>query len=156
MSWKPGGGTYACLLAGQTAAAALLFWIVFPVFHQVVTHLGERQELSLSQQLGIIFSVALLHACYWTRLLWVPVVAPCHSIFLGHLCSFASRVSFFFGGALFSALFFRHLPELDAMPPLGRIASSVAEVAAILFGLFCYSRDLERLAFAIEDTETET
>ncbi|MBY5817678.1 hypothetical protein HFN60_18845 [Rhizobium leguminosarum] len=107
------------LLAAQTAAALILFWIVFPIFHGLVTNLGERQALDLSDQVGIVASAALLHCCYWTRLKWVPVTPPFHSVFVAHLL-FASRVSFFFGGALFSAIFFRHLPELDAFPPLAQ------------------------------------
>ncbi|MBY3332274.1 hypothetical protein HFN98_16800 [Rhizobium laguerreae] len=82
------------LLAAQTAAALILFWIVFPIFHGLVTHLGERQMLALSDQVGIVASAALLHCCYWTRLKWVP---------------------------------------------------------ATLFGLFCYSLDLDRFGKAVED-----
>lgn len=151
MRWRTGGIAYALLLAGQTLAASALFVIVFPVFHEIVTNLGERQELLPSQQLAALGSAALLHLCYWTRLKWVAVVAPFHSVFLGHVCAFASRVSFFFGGALFSVLFFRHLPALDVMPPLSRTAFSTVEVVAILFGLYCYSRELDRLAVAIEE-----
>ena len=148
--WQTDGRAYALLLAGQSAAALALFWIVFPIFHRIVTHLGERQELALSQQLGILGSVVILYACYWTRLKYVPVVAPFRSTLVGHLCLFASRVSFFFGGALFSALFFRHLPELEPLPVLWGTFINAIQVGAVLFGLFCYSRELERLALSIE------
>src|SRR5688572_10738522 len=40
---------YAVLLAAQTAAAFILFWMVFPIFHSLVTHLGERQTLDVSE-----------------------------------------------------------------------------------------------------------
>ncbi len=115
MRWRSSGWAYATLLAGQTAAAAALFVIVFPLFRQIVTHLGERQELSLSQQALIMTIAAVLHVLYWARLKWVAVVAPFHNVFAAHLCSFASRVSFFFGGALFSALFFQ-APSGDRRP----------------------------------------
>lgn len=84
----------------------------------------------------------------------VPVVAPFHNVFVAHLCSFASRVSFFFGGALFSAVFFRHLPALEALPSFARIAFGTFEVVIVLFALFCYSQELERLAKAIEEPST--
>ncbi|MGQ3215217.1 MAG: hypothetical protein ACT6U0_10445 [Shinella sp.] len=148
------GLVYAALLVGQTAAAALLFWMVFPVFYNVVTHLGESQSLDLSRHAAIAFSTALLHFCYWMRLNWVPVTAPFHSVIVSHLFSFASRISFFFGGALFSAIFFRHLPELDVFPPLGQAFAHVLYVMTILFALFCYSLDLERLAKAFEPPGT--
>ncbi|MGX9992586.1 hypothetical protein ACS4RR_026210 (plasmid) [Rhizobium sp. Z1P35] len=142
---------YVGLLAAQTAAALILFWIVFPIFHGLVTNLGERQALDLSDQVGIVASAALLHCCYWTRLKWVPVTSPFHSVFVAHLLFFASRVSFFFGGALFSAIFFRHLPELDAFPPLAQAFVKSLYFAATLFGLFCYSLELDRFGRAVED-----
>ncbi|NKM85370.1 hypothetical protein GFL54_13930 [Rhizobium laguerreae] len=43
------------LLAAQTTAALTLFWIVFPIFRGLVTHLGERQMLDLSDQVGISY-----------------------------------------------------------------------------------------------------
>lgn len=141
---------YGLLLAGQTATASALFWIVFPWFHQVITHIGEQHQMALSQHIAILIFAALLHGFYWTRLRWFRVVAPFQNVFLAHLCAFWSRVSFFFGGALFSTLFFRHLPELEALPSLGWSAFGVLEIATVLFALFCYSRELERLARALE------
>lgn len=156
MTLRSTGAAYGILLAGQTTAALALFWIVFPIFHQIITHLGEPQELRYSQQIATICSATLLHVCYWTRLKWVGVVAPFHNVFIAHVCSFASRVSFFFGGALFSALFFRHLPELEALPSITRIVFGAIEVVVVLFALFCYSVELDRLAKAIEEPETRS
>ncbi|WP_426129492.1 hypothetical protein [Pararhizobium sp. PWRC1-1] len=156
MRWRSSGWAYATLLAGQTAAASALFVIVFPLFRQVVTHLGERQELDFSQQVLIIIFASVLHGLYWVRFKWVAVVAPFHNIFAAHLCSFASRVSFFFGGALFSVLFFRHLPEIDALMPVGQTFIRTVYVLMVLFGLFCYSQELDRLAKAIEDPTSST
>ncbi|MCW1411895.1 hypothetical protein OLZ32_27125 [Rhizobium sp. 1AS11] len=145
---------YLGLLAAQTAAALTLFWIVFPIFHGLITHLGSAM-LALSDQGGIVASAALLHCCYWTRLKWVPVTRPFHSVFVAHLLFFASRVSFFFGGALFSAIFFRHLPELDAFPPLAQTFVKSLYVTATLFGLFCSLLELDRVGKAMEDRPPE-
>lgn len=95
---------YCILLGGQTVAASALFWIVFPLFDQIITHLGEPQELKYSQHIATICSAMLLHACSWMRLKWVPVVAPFHNVLSAHICSFASRVSFFFGGLVLNSL----------------------------------------------------
>ncbi|CAN7421866.1 hypothetical protein LJR255_002646 [Pararhizobium sp. LjRoot255] len=76
---------YAVLLAAQTAAAFILFWMVFPIFYSLVTHLGERQKLDYPQQLAIVASAALLHCFYWTRLKWVSVTPPFHSVLVAHL-----------------------------------------------------------------------
>jgi hypothetical protein len=142
---------YASLLFAQTATACALFWMAFPIFYHLVTHLGERQDLAISDQIVIIFNAAVLHGCYWTRLLWVQVTPPFQNRFVAHLLFFGSRVSFFFGGALFSAVFFRHLPELEFFPPFGQIAIKAIYLAAVLFGLFCYSLELERLGRAVDD-----
>lgn len=60
-----------------------------------------------------------------------------------------------FGGALFSAIFFRHLPELDAFPPFAQAFVKSLYVAATLFGLFCYSLELDRFGKAVEDRPPE-
>ncbi|MGZ2383955.1 hypothetical protein [Rhizobium leguminosarum] len=104
---------------------------------------------------GVVVSAALLHCFYWIRLKWVPVTSPFHNVFVAHLLFFASRVSFFFGGALFSAIFFRHLPELDALPPFAQACVKSVYVAATLFGLFCYSLELARFGQAVEDGPPE-
>jgi hypothetical protein len=148
------GATYAVLLAAQTVAASIVFWMVFPIFYSLVTHLGERQKLDFSEQVAIVGSAAVLHCFYWSRLKWVPVVPPFHSVFVAHLLFFASRVSFFFGGAFFSTIFFRHLPELDVFPPFGQALVKVLYVAAVLFGLFCYSLELDRLGKSVEEVPT--
>ncbi|CAN7635250.1 hypothetical protein LJR098_006121 [Rhizobium sp. LjRoot98] len=88
---------------------------------------------------------------HWSRLAWVEIVPPCHNILLAHLFLFASRVTFFFGGALFSAVFFRHFPELEVFPPLWQAVAKALYVVAVLFGLFCVSLELDRLGRAMEE-----
>lgn len=85
----------------------------------------------------------------------MPVTPLFHGVFVAHLLFFASRVSFFFGGALFSAIFFRHLPELDAFSPFAQAFVKSVYVAATLFGLFCYSLELDRFGKAVEDRPPE-
>ena len=142
---------YVGLLIVQTAAATFLFWVVFPLFRQMIVRLGEPQELSLSVEVKIIFGTLVLHCAYWARYRWIAVWAPFHSAFIGHVVQFASRTSFFFGGALFSALFFRHVPELDAFPTIGQTLTKGLIVMWVLFALFCYSLELDRLGKAIEE-----
>ncbi len=148
------GCLYAGLLLGQSVCAFLLFWLVFPIFYHLLTHLGERQDLRILDQVLIVCSSVLLHCFYWFRLNFVAIVPPGHNVFLAHLVAFSSRISFFFGGALFSAVFFRHLPELEVLPPLGQTVVKAIYVAAVLFGLFCYSMELDRLARSIEEKQS--
>jgi len=142
---------YGALIVLQSLAVAFLLRTIFPIFYYVVTHLGERQELPVSTLLLILAASLVLQASYWTRLRWVEVPSPFRSTLLSHMLSFAARLAFLFGGVLFSTIFFRHLPETEALPPLGQAVLHGALILLVLFGFFCYSVELERLAKAIED-----
>jgi hypothetical protein len=145
------GAIYVGLLTVQTAAATFMFWVVFPLFRQMIARLGEPLELSLPVEVMIISSALALNCAYWARYRWITVRAPFHSVFLGHVVQFVSRTNFFFGGALFSAIFFRHLPELDAFPTIDQAVIKGLIVMWVLFALYCYSLELERLGKAIEE-----
>lgn len=150
-SSRSGALAYAFLLLAQTAAASVLFWTIFPIFRRIIAQIGQPQELNGATELTVLGGVIILQCCYWVRLRFVKVRAPLHNLFIGHLFLFASRASFFFGGALFSVFFFRHVPEFEALPPLAQSLATVFAVLAVLFSLFCYSLELERLGRAIEE-----
>jgi len=142
---------YAGLLFAQTLITGFVFWIMVPIFRQMVSRAGERLDINGITLVTVIGAVAVLQCCYWVRYFWVPVRAPFHGVVVAHLLMFASRASFFFGGALFSAVFFRHIPELAAFPPIAEGLARIAAVFGCLFALFCYSLELERLARAIAE-----
>jgi hypothetical protein len=142
---------YVALLLMQTGAASVLFWIVFPLFQKLLTGSGYPQQLDPFVAIGATTAAIIMQLCYWARYQHVAVWGPFHSAFAGHILMFASRASFFFGGALFSVIFFRHVPQLDALPPLGQGMAKALGVMAILFALFCYSLELERLGKVIEE-----
>ena len=141
---------YLMFLIAQSAAAFFLLSTVFPIFYNLVTNLGKQQDIGLSTEIASIGAALVLQCCYWMRLRWVDVKAPFHNILVAHFLLFAGRLSFLFGGAFFSAIFFRHLPELASFPPFQQALIKVLGVGAILFGLFCYSLELERLGRAME------
>jgi len=143
--------TYMLLLGVQTGASGVLFLVVFPLFQQIVLRSGQPQSLESSTAISALAAALLVQACYWVRYCYVPIWVPSRSALVGHLLMFASRVSFFFGGALFSAIFFRHVPQLDALPPLEQSLMKGCGVLLLLFTVFCYSLELERLGRAIEE-----
>jgi len=145
--------TYLLLLAIQTMAACVLFRTVFPLFQQLVAHSGTPQPVRLSAAATAMVAALVMQACYWTRYLYVPVRAPLHGAVIGHVVLFASRISFFFSGAVFSAIFFRHVPQLDVLPPLGQGLARALVVMLLLFASFCYALELERLGRAIEASD---
>ena len=146
---------YAILLIAQTLLASFLFWTIIPIFLQLISNLGVRQDIDPWTQAAIIAGAVALQCCYWARYHWVAIRVPFRSAFVGHLVMFASRVSFFFGGALFSVIFFRHVPAFDAFPSVGEAMAKWLIVMAILFALFCYALELERFGKAIEDPSSE-
>lgn len=148
-----GAAAYFGLLAFQTAAAFCLLWVSLPIFHRLISRLGQAQELEPWRLAIIACSVVVLQSCYWVRLQCVPIHVPFHNILVGHLLLFSSRASFFFGGAFFSVVFFRHVPELSALPPFGQGGTRVLAIITILFSLFCYSLELERLGKAVEERQ---
>ena len=141
---------YLGLLAIQTAVATSLFWIIFPLFRQMIERLGEPQDLAIESEIAILVATLVLHCAYWARHRWSAVAVGLRSVFLGHVIQFAGRTSFFFGGALFSVIFFRHVPELDALPPMEQGIVQGGIVMWVLFALFCYSLELDRLGKIIE------
>lgn len=146
---------YVTLLLVQTAAASVLFWMIFPLFQKLVMRSGQPQQLETSVVIGVVTAAIVMQMCYWVRYRHVVVWRPCHSSFVGHILMFASRASFFFGGALFSVIFFRHVPQLEVFPPLGQGIAKALGVMAVLFALFCYSLELERLGKVIEEQRHE-
>lgn len=140
---------YAALLAGETLAASAIFWTAFPLFQRIASRSG--QQLDTSVEAVLVAAAIFLQACYWTRYRRVRVWAPVHSPVLGHLLLFAGRSSFFFGSALFSAIVFRHVPQLTSLPPLAEGLPKAAGFTLILFSLFCYALEIERLGRAVEE-----
>jgi hypothetical protein len=149
---QPKSTAYMALLVIQTIAVGWLFWLIIPIFGDLVRGIGIPYNSDLWDEASVAGVVIVLQSCYWRRYYCIPVYAPTHNVVVGHFLKFASRASFFFGGALFSAIFFRHIPELDALPPLGQTLARLTLVMGLLFALFCYSLELDRLGAAIEDT----
>lgn len=135
---------YLLLLGIQTLAAGVLL-TVFPLFQQIILQSGRPQPLDTATAITALAAAMVMQACYWTRYRRMPVPAPAGGAVAGHLLMFASRVSFLFGGALFAAISFRHVPQLGALPPLGQGLAKALGVMALLFALFCYALELERL-----------
>ena len=147
---------YWALLFAQSLIAGYLFWIVIPIFRQLMSRAGETLDIEGKSVGAVIGSAAILQCCYWARFFWVPLHVPFRSVVVAHLLMFAGRVSFIFGGALYSAVFFRHIPELAAFPPIAEGFARIAALFGCLFALFCYSLELERLGRAIEEFHGDT
>jgi hypothetical protein len=139
---------YVLLLGTQTACAAVVLANIHAGFRILIENIGSPNAAEPAALVPILIAAALGQLCYWYRLRNVPVPAGYRNIPLGHLFAFASRLGFIFGGALFSVYFLRHAPEL-ALTPL-EIVWRGALLIAILFSLYCYTLELERLGGALQ------
>jgi hypothetical protein len=63
--------------------------------------------------------------------------------FLGHVVLFLARLNFIFASAMFSAVYLVRFNELDISPWRFVLLSTV------LFSIFCYTLELERLCRAL-------
>ncbi len=85
------------------------------------------------------------------RVLYVPIPFHGPKLLLSHVFLFLGRLSFIFGAAGFSAVVFRHLPEIQLdIDVLVTLRRSVLFLLW-LFALFCFTLELERLGRALED-----
>ena len=98
----------------------------------------------------MVFGTIALQSLYWIRYRYVPVPSMAGHVFLGHVCRFLGRVSFFFSSALFSSVFFRHIPELDPLPDVAEAIVRVCLTLIVMFAFYCYSLELERFGVSKE------
>jgi len=132
---------YPLLLAAQTAGAAMILWNGIPVYRQILNDPSKHEPRPERKALAIL-AVAMIQSAYWLRVRLGLMPQWRGNLLFGHLVSFAARLSFIFGAASFSLVFFARLPELRIS------AAQVALLLAVLFSLFCYMLELERLAKA--------
>lgn len=139
---------YTLLLVVQTACALVILFYIHAIFRILVAHIGEQQPLPTGILARVVLAALLGQLCYWTRLYRLPVPQGFHSLALGHLLAFAARLGAIGGGALASIYFLRHLPELARLGDSFTLLWRSGLLLAIVFAVYCYTLELERLAAA--------
>lgn len=139
---------YTLLLIVQTACALVILFHIHIAFRVLVAHIGEQQMLPTDILIQICVAALLGQFCYWSRLYRLPVPTGFHSLALGHMLAFAARLGAIVGGALASLYFLRHLPELTKLGDGFSLVWRSGLLLAIVFALYCYTLELERLAAA--------
>lgn len=141
--------TYALLLLMQTLAIVIILLSMIPIYDALIAAVGSQLRKLPQSPLLLMSSLLLFHCAYWFRLLRVPIVVTRHSLLLSHIVLFAGRLSFIFGTSFFALVVFRHLPALMEMPNPTLFAMRLLATLVILFSLYCYSSELERLGLAL-------
>jgi hypothetical protein len=142
--------TYILLLSVQIIGAAFFAWREVPAFGQLALSPGEQLPYVPFDNLVPLITVSVMQAAYWYRLLRIPIPFQDSNLFLNHLLLFSGRLSFIFGGALFSIVFFRHLPQLHQDADIFVLTLRGGILGGSLFALFCSALELERLARVFE------
>jgi hypothetical protein len=143
------GAIYLALLAVQIIGALFLIATVLPDFRQLAIYPGEQLPYLRGDDFALIVALVIMQAAYWYRLRRVPIPFQGSSVILSHVLLFLGRLSFIFGGALFAVVFFRHVPELDRSVDTLLMARRGGLLAGMLFALFCFTLELERLGAAL-------
>ena len=94
-------------------------------------------------------TLIVMQIAYWYRVLCIPIPFQRSNLIVNHLFLFLGRISFIFGGALFSVVVFRHLPELDRSADVSLLVRRGIVFMCELFTLFCVALELERLGQAL-------
>jgi hypothetical protein len=154
-SGSRGVAAYLFLLAVQIAGALIFVWKELPAFNQLLQNPGQQLPFLPYDDLTTAGILLVMQIAYWVRLQRVPIPFHRSNLILSHLFLFLGRLSFIFGGALFSVVFFRHLPALDSEADVVLMAIRGLLLTGALFALFCLTLEVERLGHAIEDKSAD-
>lgn len=144
---------YLTLLALQSAAALTILVEIHRAFRIVIDDLGVLHTISPADLVTIAAAVFLSQAAYWYRLAHVGI-PDWRNVPLGHFLGFASRLSFIFGGAMFSLFFLRHAPDLSSTETGAVVLSRGMIVLVALFCLYCFTLELERLGSSLQRSKS--
>jgi hypothetical protein len=141
---------YLVLLALQVGGAAFVEYNASPAFRELILHPGQ-QVVSVPYDSYAVLVVLIAMQCgYWYRLNRLPIPFRRSRPVLSHIFLFLARLSFIFGGALFTVVLFRHLPQLHDADPMLAIRRGIWMFVS-LFALFCATLELERLGRALSE-----
>ncbi len=139
---------YWLLLAIQSVGALIVLAKGVPFYRQLESDFANHQPHS-----GIIWwgvaSCMLIQGGYWLRV-WLNSPFPSlKNIVLGHVIAFIAQLSFILASSVFAVVFFVHFDKLSL--PFHRTCMMMI----LLFSLYCWSQELERLANSMRSKEDE-
>jgi hypothetical protein len=131
---------YPFLLAIEVAGAVTILWHGLPIYRSLLEQtFVEHAEATVVG--WAIAGIVLIQAPYWLSTFKVfPSLAVSPHIFAGHVLAFIARLNFVFASGLFASLVYARGAEIEFVPWRALL------LAAVLFSIFCFSLELERLA----------
>ncbi|SEH69022.1 hypothetical protein SAMN05216228_10065 [Rhizobium tibeticum] len=145
---------YSWLLTMQAIGSASLLSQCYPLYSRLLDDPGHVQvyaDMPIVTVLGL--GIALVQSAHWYRVFKVALPVRDAHVVLGQLVLFTSRLAFIIASALFSLVLFRHLPEIDFGQHWGGYVWRGLLLLAVLFSVFCFTTELERLGLALRGQE---
>jgi uncharacterized membrane-anchored protein len=143
-----GPGLYLLLLAVQTAGVVMVLMNGVPIYRQMAGDFSKHQS-----QPGVLWwavmAAALIQVAYWLRIRLQPPLPRGVHVVISHLVSFVARLSFVLASSSFAVMFLVRFEQLSLSP------RRIALVLALLFSMFCYTLELDRLARSLQGVPRE-
>ena len=136
------------LFTAESAGALMILWNGVPIHQRLLVGHTTQQADPRVFVLGAV-AVILIQSAYWIRLRYFPPPRCNRRLVLGHAIQFLGRLSFVFIGGMFSVVFFTRFDELEFS------IWKILFLLVVLFSLFCYTLDLDRLAKAFSEGMAE-
>src|SRR5437899_6260055 len=136
------------LFTAESAGALIILWNGVPIHRRLLMgHTAQQADPRFFALCAV--AVLLIQSAYWIRLRCFPPLRFNRRLVMGHAIQFLGRLSFVFIGGLFGVVFFTRFEELEFS------IWKVLFLLALLFSLFCYTLDLDRLGKAFWEAQTD-
>src|SRR5213080_4754263 len=129
------------LFATESLGALIILWHGVPIYRRLLMGVTNKQA-GANVFLWVSIAVTVIQVSYWIRLQCFPPPRFKRRLILGHAIQFLGRLSFVFIGGLFGVVFFTRFQQLEFS------VWKVSLLLAVLFSMFCYALELERLGKA--------
>ncbi len=128
--------------------ALIILWNGVPIHQRLLMGSTAEQASPRVFVLGAV-AIILIQSAYWIRLRCLPPFRFKRKLVLGHAIQFLGRLSFVFIAGMFSVVFYTRFEELEFSP------WKALFLMAVLFSLFCYTLDLDRIGKAFSEPVAE-
>ena len=126
----------------------MILWNGVPIHQRLLMGHTAQQADPRIFVLGAV-AVILIQSAFWIRLRCLPPLQLKRQLVLGHVIQFLGRLSFVFIGGRFGVVFFVRFEALEFS------VWKVLFLLALLFSLFCYTLDLDRLGKGFSEAVAE-
>jgi hypothetical protein len=144
---------YALLFALQAIGSVCLLFQCVPIYSRLLDEPGNLHDFDLYTLTVTLLGIGLIQWAYWYRVFNVALPINTQRVVIGHIILFTSRLGFIVASSLFSVVLFRHMPQIEFAAYWPSFLWRGALLLAVLFSLYCFTTELERLGSAMRGQE---